>query len=59
MSILNRMKKQHIENLVFHSTPIEDIITLYEGKDFVEVVGTAGRDTLTYRIYENGMVTEK
>ena len=59
MSILNRMKKQHIENLVFHSTPIENIITLYEGKDFIEVVGAAGRDTLTYRIYESGMVVEK
>ena len=59
MSILNHMKKQHIENLVFHNTPIEDIITLHEGKDFIEVVGIAGRDTLTYRIYENGTVTEK
>ena len=31
----------------------------YEGNGFIDVVGCAGGDTMTYRIYENGQVTER
>ena len=59
MSVLNRMNKQDIENLVYCSTPIDRIQSMYEGYNFIEVNGRAGSDNLTYRIYNNGMVVEK
>lgn len=59
MSILNKMKKQDIENLVYRNTPIDKIQSLYEGYNFIEVSGCAGKDNLTYRFYDNGKVVEK
>jgi hypothetical protein len=59
MSVLNRMNKQDIQNIVYRNTPIDKINTIYEGYGFIEVNGRAGKDELTYRLYENGMVVEK
>lgn len=59
MSVLNRMNKQDIQNIVYRNTPIDKINTIYEGYGFIEVNGRAGKDNLTYRLYENGMVVEK
>ena len=59
MSVLNRMKKQDIEIMVYRNTPINEIQSVYEGYGFIEVNGKAGKDNLTYRFYENGMVVEK
>jgi hypothetical protein len=53
------MNKQDIESLVYRSTPIDKIQSMYEGYNFIEVNGRAGSDNLTYRIYNNGMVVEK
>lgn len=41
---------------IYAETPMEYHIEIYEGKDFVEVVGRAGGDTLTYRVYDNGSI---
>lgn len=59
MSVLSRMNKQDIQNIVYRNTPIDKINTIYEGYGFIEVNGRAGKDNLTYRLYENGMVVEK
>ena len=59
MSVLNRMNKQDIQNIVYRNTPIDKINTIYEGYGFIEVNGRAGKDNLIYRVYENGMVVEK
>ena len=49
----------NIKQIVFEKTPIDNIIDYYETRDFIEVTGRAGGDVLTYRIYNNGTVTEK
>ena len=46
-----------IKKMVYDKTPIDKIIDYYETKDFIEVTGKAGGDTLTYRIYNDGTVT--
>lgn len=38
---------------------VEYIIDCYETPDFVEVVGNAGGDIVTYRVYDDGTVTAR
>ena len=52
-------RKKQIQQLVFENTPIDTIVTTYDLPNGIEVVGRAGGDTLTYRLYDNGMVVEK
>lgn len=44
---------------IYAETPMEYHIEIYEARDFVEVVGRAGGDTLTYRVYDNGNICER
>ena len=46
-------------DVLFNGTPIEYVLETYEARDFVEVVGRAGGDTLTYRVYDDGRVYER
>lgn len=48
-----------IKKIVCDKTPIDTIIDYYETKEFTEVTGRAGGDVLTYRIYNDGTVTER
>lgn len=57
--MIRNLSKQNIQNIVYRNTPIDRINTIHEGYGFIEVNGSAGKDNLTYRIYENGMVVEK
>ena len=52
-------EQEQIQQLVFQNTPIDTIVSTYDLPNGIEVTGHAGRDTLTYRIYDNGMVVEK
>ena len=52
-------EQRKIQELVYQHTPIDTIIATYDLPNGVEVVGHAGRDTLTYRFYDNGKVVEK
>lgn len=54
-----RMTQKTLKEIIFTSTPIDKVISTYEGNGFIDVVGCAGGDTMTYRIYENGQVTER
>ena len=44
---------------VYVETPIDQVIEYTISKDYVEVVGRAGGDTLTYRRYNDGRVVER
>ena len=53
------MDQNTLKNLVYENTPIDTILRTYEDRNFVEVTGMAGGDTMTYRIYNNGTVVER
>lgn len=38
---------------------LEQVLDWYETSNFVELVGKVGGDTVTYRVYDNGTVTER
>lgn len=38
---------------------LDYILETYETPDFVEIVGKMGGDTITYRVYDNGMICER
>lgn len=45
--------------IIFKDTPIEYIIDIRNGLNFVEVVGDAGGDVLTYRVYNDGTLVAR
>ena len=53
------MPKKDFERLIYSNTPIDHIHSVYEERDFIEVHGSAGGDSVVYRIYENGTIIEK
>jgi hypothetical protein len=56
------MSKSRVEKAldrIFEETPMEYTIEVYEARDFVEVVGRAGGDVLTYRVYDSGAITAR
>lgn len=57
--VMYRMTKETLKTIIYSNTPIDRIISTAEGPGFIDVIGCAGGDTLSYRIYENGQVTEK
>ena len=57
--MIRNLSKQNIQSIVYRNTPIDKINSIHEGYGFIEVNGAAGKDNLTYIIYENGMVVEK
>jgi hypothetical protein len=50
---------EHIKKIVFERTPINQIIAISRIGNFYEVIGKAGGDVLTYRIYDNGTICEE
>ena len=47
-------------NILFEQTPIELIYDTYDTPEFFEFHGSAGGDSLCYRVYKkNGMVTSR
>lgn len=52
-------EQEQIKQMVYSQTPIDTIISTYELPNGIEVRGYAGGDSITYRIYDNGMVVEK
>lgn len=45
--------------VLFNNTPVETIMDTYDGGNYVQFVGMAGGDVLTYRIYADGLIGEK
>ena len=52
-------EQEKLKQLIFSSTPIDTIISTHELPNGIEIKGYAGGDSMTYRIYDNGMVVEK
>lgn len=50
---------ENIRRVIFERTPIKQIISIERMGNFFEVVGRAGGDVLTYRIYDNGTICER
>jgi hypothetical protein len=50
--------KQAID-IIYKDTPIEYIIDIRNGRDFIEVVGDAGGDLLVYRVYKDGTIVAR
>ena len=53
------IRVQKILELIKEETPIDTVMDVFCSSEFVEVVGRAGGDVLTYRFYNNGTVTER
>ena len=53
------MTIEEAEKILYRDTPIEYVYRITQTKDFIEFVGDAGGDTLTYRVYNNGKVYAK
>lgn len=54
------MKEEAAKKLLFAMTPITEILRVYNlGHGDWEFVGNAGGDTLMYRVYNDGTVTER
>ena len=48
-----------VMDIIAKQTPIDKIINVAPFADYYEVTGSAGGDILQYRIYNNGMITER
>lgn len=53
------MTSFEVEAYARHNTPLDEIYSYSFSRDYVEVVGDAGSDTLTYRFYNDGRITER
>lgn len=38
---------------------MDRVLDIYKDRDYCEVIGKMGGDTVTYRIYNNGMICER
>lgn len=48
-----------IMDIIANQTPIDKIINVAPFADYCKVTGSAGGDILQYRIYNNGIITER
>lgn len=53
------LKHDEIITIIINQTPIDKIISVAHFDNYYEVLGSAGGDVLQYRIYNNGMITER
>lgn len=55
----NSKRIEYAERVLFDNTPIDYIIETVETPDYVQFVGNAGGDYLTYRVFDNGSIYAK
>ena len=53
------MSDDQVKKIIQTRTPIDTILDIYTDSEFSEVVGRAGGDVLTYRIYPDGRICER
>ena len=53
------MTDSEIRKIVIERTPLDRVIQTQNFGNYTDVVGSAGGDNITYRIYSNGQVVEK
>ncbi len=52
-------KKTRRVKIAISKVYLDSVLEWYESRDFVEIVGRKGGDTLTFRVYDNGTITER
>ena len=59
MSLTNKEKISKAQDIVLAQTCVEFIEDYRCTPDFVEVIGNAGGDVLTFRVYNDGSIYER
>lgn len=54
----NKAKTRRVK-IAISKVYLDEVLTWYEFRDCVEIVGRKGGDTLTFRVYDNGTITER
>ena len=50
---------EQVKKIISERTPIDEIVCITRLSNFYEVIGRAGGDVLTYRIYDDGKICER
>lgn len=53
------MTMEEAKDILWESTPADQILNIYEERDYIEFVCRAGGDVLTYRVYKSGTIVER
>jgi hypothetical protein len=56
---MSRLDEEEAKKILFEKTPADRVVDSYEDRSFWEFTCRAGGDVLTYRIYDDGDVTER
>lgn len=59
MSLTNKERISKAQDIVLAQTCVEFIEDYHWTPDFVEVIGNAGGDVLTFRVYNDGSIYER
>lgn len=59
MSLTNKERISKAQDIVLTQTCVEFIEDYHCTPDFVEVIGNAGGDVLTFRVYNDGSIYER
>lgn len=57
MSNKERLNKAY--KILMEQTPVDYVLDTYTAPDFIEFVGSAGGDAVTYRVYNDGTIYER
>lgn len=53
------MTRDEAQNIVLENTAVEIIMSVDKTPDYYQIVGYAGGDILTYRVYHSGALTQR
>ena len=53
------MTKEKAKEIIYENTPLDSIVEIIPTPDFIEITGKAGGDYLTYRVYNNGTLSQR
>ena len=53
------MTMEEAKDILWESTPTDQILNIYEERDYIEFVCRAGGNVLTYRVYRGGTLVER
>ena len=53
------MTLEEATKIIYENTAIEIIMSVNKTPDYYQIVGYAGGDILTYRVYNSGTLTQK
>ena len=53
------MSMEEAKDILWESTPADTILDIYQTGSYIEFTCRAGGDVCTYRVYNNGTITER